>query len=335
MKTKLVTFLALLTGIWFIQDILRGKSTAIAGGWQNNLPLLIFMGLGLLGMILSLRWQGLGGLIALSTSIAITVLVYVSSRTNPLGNALFLGSVYFIAGALGLIAWQRKRKSKKMSTPMALEILHMLLRKEGKTERQIEEIQKQQFGVSLRELVNAGDYKPMLEMEFGEGEKENLIDLMDNPSDRYRSFTHDEARMFHIPETIKAKAIQSLKAVKTQPHLPYSKFKEFVSATSKSKKNPSSLKTRLRDMLSQERDGAFASVCLDCETVIGLHNAPSGIDAPQFSAILTIVGAENGWTCPVCGSSQWAFMKSGALNTGYSLDRLIPLDLRQPGNWGG
>ena len=332
MKTKLVTFLALLTGIWLMQDILRGYSETILGGWQENMLLLGIMALGLLGIIFSLRWQALGGTIALAASIPIAVLVYVHSQANPLGNAFFLGSPYLIAGGLGLIAWRQKRRSSQESTPMALEILHMLLRKEGVSEQKIAEIEREKFGVTLRELVKSGAYQPQLEMSSDEeGWKENLFDLMDTPSDRYKSLTHDEARMLHIPERRKQEAIQNLRSVKNQPHLPYRQFQQFVCNTPAGKRYANKLKIRLRHALSQEKAGAFASLCMDCETVIGMHEAPPGSDPLEFSAILTIVGAENGWTCPLCGSSQWAFLKSGALNTGYALDRLIPQDLRQMG----
>lgn len=332
MKTKLVTFLALLTGIWFIQDILRGYSETISGGWQENVLLLSIMALGLLGMLLSLRWQGFGGIVALAASIPIAVLVYLHSQANPLGYALLIGSPYFIAGGLSLLAWRQKRRTRAEATPMALEMLHMLLRREGKTEEEIDAIQRESFGVSLRELVKSGAYRPQLEMSSEEdGWKENLIDLMDTPSERYKTLTHDEARMLHIPARRKEEAIQSLRAVKTQPHIPYRQFQQYVCNSPAGKRYSNNLKIRLRRALSQEQAGAFASLCLDCETVIGMHEAPIGTDPLEFSTVLTIVGAENGWTCPLCGSSRWAFLKSGALNTGYTLDRLVPQDLRQMG----
>jgi hypothetical protein len=209
--------------------------------------------------------------------------------------------------------------------------MHLLLRKEGNSEQKIDALEKAQFGVTLRELVKAGAYQPKLEMEFDEGEKEILLDLRDHPSERYKTLTHDEARMLYIPEQLKEEAIQSLRAVKSQPHFPYHHFCEFVHATPVSKRYSSQEKTQLRRILSQEKEGAFASLCMDCETVIGLHEAPAGTDMPEFIAVLTTVGAQSGWTCPECGSSSWAFMKSGALNTGYALDRLFPQALREMG----
>jgi hypothetical protein len=214
---------------------------------------------------------------------------------------------------------------------MSIELMHLLLREEGIPERRIEALEMEKFGVTLRQLAKAGIYQPKLQMEGEAGDKDNLLDLLDDPSERFKSLTHDEARMLHIPEHLKQAVFESLRAVKNQPHLPYRYFCEFVRTSAESKRYPSRVKTQLRSMLSQEKGGAFASVCLDCEAVIGLHKAPAGIDIPHFIAVLTTIGAQSGWTCPECDSSHWAFMKSGALNTGYPLDRLIPPELREMG----
>jgi hypothetical protein len=107
--TRAISFLALLTGVLYLRVIagellagLRGDRPSAAG-----LLLFLFLLLGVGGLLLSWRREGLGGMIALAGGFGLAAVDYRLLGQHPWLRTLLYSSPFVVAGGLCLIcAWR-------------------------------------------------------------------------------------------------------------------------------------------------------------------------------------------------------------------------------------
>lgn len=104
--TRSLVFLALLTGILYLRVFVQGFSMSWAG-----VILPAFLAVALMGLLGTLRWEGMGGLLAVAGGLGLGILVYVSTtEPNRLLTAFFYSSPFIISGALSVACWWQARR---------------------------------------------------------------------------------------------------------------------------------------------------------------------------------------------------------------------------------
>ena len=111
--TRAVGFLALLTGFLYLRVAVAEGAFAVQ---ENETPLiasllLLLFILGTAGLLVALRWDGVGGGTAVFSGIGLTILFFTIGRGWL--DAFFYGSPFLIAGLLFLgCLWQMRRKAR-------------------------------------------------------------------------------------------------------------------------------------------------------------------------------------------------------------------------------
>lgn len=106
--------LALLTAILYIRVFAATTLSTMTAGDQAGIGLLSFLFLitAIAGLILTWRWEGLGGLIVTLSGIGLAVVTYFISTASAWFTAFFYSSPFIITGVLYLICWHRIRNKK-------------------------------------------------------------------------------------------------------------------------------------------------------------------------------------------------------------------------------
>jgi len=109
--TKAVNFLALLTGLLYLRvavgDLLAElRSDAVSSG---ILLLFTFLAIATLGLLLSWRWEGLGGLLAILGGLGLAAAGEGVYGSRGWLAALLYSSPFIISGVLCLACWWHKR----------------------------------------------------------------------------------------------------------------------------------------------------------------------------------------------------------------------------------
>lgn len=112
--TKGVAFLAIITGVLYLRVVVAEGLVGLRAG---ALPLQViflfaFLMIGVLGLLVAWRWEGIGGLLALMGGIGLAAIGYgIYGRSRWLA-ALLYSSPFIISGSLCLACWwQRRPKS--------------------------------------------------------------------------------------------------------------------------------------------------------------------------------------------------------------------------------
>jgi hypothetical protein len=105
--------LALLTAILYLRVFISTILSALDAGGRGGIGLLsvIFLIIAIAGLLLTWRWEGIGGLMTLVSGAGLAVVTYFISPNSPWLSAFFYGSPFIITGGLCLVCWHRARSS--------------------------------------------------------------------------------------------------------------------------------------------------------------------------------------------------------------------------------
>ena len=109
--TKAVAFLALLTGLLYLRVIVGDAIMHLrAGEFPLEATLLLaFLVIATTGLVIAWRWEGAGGLLALTGGIGLAVIDYSAFGRGVWFAALLYSSPFIISGILCLGCWWQKR----------------------------------------------------------------------------------------------------------------------------------------------------------------------------------------------------------------------------------
>ena len=110
--TKALVFLALLTAILYLRVFVAGLwISQTSGRTQAGVILLAFLLAATLGLLMTFRWEGLGGLLAVAGGLGLGILVNLTtSEPNKVLTAFFYSSPFIISGALSVACWWQARR---------------------------------------------------------------------------------------------------------------------------------------------------------------------------------------------------------------------------------
>jgi hypothetical protein len=83
----------------------------VSGEGVIGLLSFLFLVVATVGLILTWRWEGLGGLIVVISGIALSIITYFLSSESHWLTIFFYGSPFIITGSLCLVCWHRARQS--------------------------------------------------------------------------------------------------------------------------------------------------------------------------------------------------------------------------------
>lgn len=103
--------MALLTAVLYVRVFVAAILSTMNAGGQGGIGLLsfLFLIIAIVGLLLTWRWEGFGGLIVLISGVGLAVVTYFISTTSPWFTAFFYSSPFIITGALCLFCWHRVR----------------------------------------------------------------------------------------------------------------------------------------------------------------------------------------------------------------------------------
>ncbi len=109
--TKIVAFLALITGLLYLRVIVGDVLSRLRMGDLPFEALLLFgfLVVATAGLALAWRWEGIGGLLAILGGIGLAVIDYGAFGRDGWFAALLYCSPFLISGILCLICWWQKR----------------------------------------------------------------------------------------------------------------------------------------------------------------------------------------------------------------------------------
>lgn len=109
--TRSLMLLALLTGLLYIRVFVAASFSVLDTGSPRGIGLLSFLFLivAIAGLLLTWRWEGLGGLVVVGSGIGLAVLTFFMADETPWLTAFFYGSPFVITGCLCLFCWWRGR----------------------------------------------------------------------------------------------------------------------------------------------------------------------------------------------------------------------------------
>ena len=109
--TKSLVFLALITGLIylrvFVVEILPAME--VNGTTAVELTKFVLLIMAMVGLLLTWRYQRVGGGTAVLTGLLFGILTYRTTTQNPLLLAFFYGSPFVISGSLSLVCWWRQQ----------------------------------------------------------------------------------------------------------------------------------------------------------------------------------------------------------------------------------
>lgn len=112
--TRSLMLLALLTGILYARVFITTTMKELDASGQGAIGILSFLFLvtAIIGLLLTWRWEGPGGIVVLLSGIGLTVLTFfiVPKTESPWLSAFFYGSPFIITGCLCLLCWWRANK---------------------------------------------------------------------------------------------------------------------------------------------------------------------------------------------------------------------------------
>jgi hypothetical protein len=120
MATRVVGFLAILTGLCYLGAVIRPGLpwAAIPRHTLENAVLLVFLAAGVGGLLLaSWRWERLGAAISVLSGLVLGWLIYTISEDQRLIAAFVYASPFFTAGALHLYRLWRYRRASAKTVP--------------------------------------------------------------------------------------------------------------------------------------------------------------------------------------------------------------------------
>lgn len=212
-----------------------------------------------------------------------------------------------------------------------LELIHLMgLMKGDMPPNALEKIEKALFGITFQEAVERG-YRPKYAIKDDDGNLVTVRSFDENiPTSGMRPISRDEARLQHVPQQLKAAAIQSLRDAKDQPHLPYQLYRDFARSPQSISELPGEVGSALAGMLAWIERCSTAWLCPGCGKVIALHCTPQGMDENQFVRALILTADSVKLTCFACQDRRFIFLKSSALLSGLPLEHFIPSELKKP-----
>lgn len=110
--TRAIGFLAFVTGLLYLRVIVGAGLTSLSSG---ELPLGValvfaFLLMATAGLLLSWRWEGLGGLLSLLGGVGLAVMDYGVLGRNGWIAAFLYSSPFIISGTLCLLCWRNNRR---------------------------------------------------------------------------------------------------------------------------------------------------------------------------------------------------------------------------------
>jgi hypothetical protein len=109
--TRSLMLLALLSGILYIRVFIISTLTELDAGGKDGIGLLsfLFLVVAITGLLLTWRWERLGGLVVVGSGIGLALVTYFMSTDSPWLTSFFYGSPFVITGSLCLVSWHRTR----------------------------------------------------------------------------------------------------------------------------------------------------------------------------------------------------------------------------------
>jgi hypothetical protein len=107
---RLLALLAVALTVWFVVESGARLLPLLRWDRLQGLPLLLALGVALLGVVLAWRWELLGGLLALLGSLATVALVVAGSGLDMAYGALLFTAPLLVAAALYLGCCARRRR---------------------------------------------------------------------------------------------------------------------------------------------------------------------------------------------------------------------------------
>jgi hypothetical protein len=108
---RMVGLLALLTAVLYLRALASGGF--LYRGDSETIPvttiLFVLMLVAAAGLVLTWKWECLGGVVAVLGSIAVAVIVYSTFSENRLLATLIYSSPFLVAGTLCLADWWKHR----------------------------------------------------------------------------------------------------------------------------------------------------------------------------------------------------------------------------------
>jgi hypothetical protein len=106
--------LAFLTAVLYIWVFVAATlwPMGVTGAGAIGLLSFLFLVVATVGLILTWRWEGLGGLIVVFSGIALSVVIYFLTNENRWLTIFFYSSPFIITGSLCLVCWHRARKQR-------------------------------------------------------------------------------------------------------------------------------------------------------------------------------------------------------------------------------
>ena len=110
--TRAVGLLAVLTALLYLRAMASGGF--LYRGVSENIPvttiLFVLMLIATAGLVLTWRWECLGGVVAILGSLAVAAVVYSTYSENRLLALLVYSSPFLVSGSLCMADWWKQRQ---------------------------------------------------------------------------------------------------------------------------------------------------------------------------------------------------------------------------------
>lgn len=109
--TKTVGLLAILTAVLYLRAIVSGGFILRTGSDTETVQAILFLLilLGTTGLVMSQRWECMGGIIAIIGAVSVAIIVYTTMSENQLMAILLYSSPFMISGCLCILDWWKHR----------------------------------------------------------------------------------------------------------------------------------------------------------------------------------------------------------------------------------
>jgi hypothetical protein len=106
--------LAFLTAVLYIRVFVAATLWPLDVSGEGAIGLLsfLFLVIATVGLILTWRWEGPGGLIVVFSGTALSIVTYFLSSENRWLTIFFYGSPFIITGSLCLVFWHKARQQR-------------------------------------------------------------------------------------------------------------------------------------------------------------------------------------------------------------------------------
>ena len=109
--TRSLMLLAFLTAVLYIRVFVAAALlTQEAGAGGIGLLSFLFLVVSIAGLLMTWRWEGLGGFLVVISGIALSIVTYFISGENRWLTVFFYGSPFIITGSLCLVCWHKARQ---------------------------------------------------------------------------------------------------------------------------------------------------------------------------------------------------------------------------------